>query len=83
MIGLQCLTCLHRHDVGSESGATTCDAFRAGIPYEILTGQVDHRHTYPGDNGLRYMPEPGVDTSEMDDAALEPLNSEAADGPLI
>lgn len=83
MIGLQCLTCTRRNDAGAASGATTCDAFQGGIPVEILTGLVDHRKPYPGDNGLRYAPMPGVDTSEMDDDVLEPLNPESDDGPLI
>lgn len=41
-----CHRCLHRR------GVLTCDAFTDGIPFEILTGEVDHTVPYPGDGGI-------------------------------
>lgn len=46
-----CLTCRRRY-----GRSTTCQAFREGIPTEILLGENDHRNPYPGDNGLTYLP---------------------------
>ena len=48
-ISNQCLTCRHYHLGGA------CDAFKK-IPSEIVTGEVDHREPYPGDNGIRWEP---------------------------
>lgn len=31
-----------------------CRAFPKGIPEEILSGEVNHTESYPGDNGFRY-----------------------------
>lgn len=47
-VGFQCLKCRHI-DFGKG-----CDAFPDGIPYDILSGQVDHSKPYPGDNGIRF-----------------------------
>jgi len=33
----------------------TCEAFPAGIPETILTGQTSHAQPYPGDRGKRYV----------------------------
>lgn len=83
MIGLQCLTCTRRHEIGAASGRTTCDAYPAGVPWGILEGRIDHRQPYAGDHGLRYNPQPGIDTSEMDQGVLEEIVPGPADHPLI
>ncbi|NCC35144.1 MAG: hypothetical protein EOM24_24500 [Chloroflexia bacterium] len=61
----QCLNC--RHFIGGigpldeedePTGPLGCAAFPAepGIPVAILHSKHDHRHPYPGDNGIRYEP---------------------------
>jgi hypothetical protein len=52
MVGQQCPNCKHL----SEGENLSCDAFPAGIPQEILTGEFDHTNEYPGDNGIRFEP---------------------------
>jgi hypothetical protein len=83
MIGLQCLTCDRRHESGNAAGLTTCDAFLDGIPFDVLSGKLDHRHAIDGDSGLLYQPAPGTDTSDMDDGIIEPFDVSIEDGPLI
>ncbi len=43
-----------------EPDTSTCLAFPDGIPDEILEGDFDHRYHYPGDNGIRFAPNPDV-----------------------
>jgi hypothetical protein len=71
------------HQVGTLAGQSSCDAFPSGIPIEIQAGQVDHRKPYPGDNGMRYAPAAGVDTSEMGDDPLTELEPTQMDVPLV
>lgn len=47
----QCLQCKHYR-----MSEDACDAFPTGIPAEIITGEFDHTHPYPGDNGVRFEP---------------------------
>ncbi len=48
----QCLRCRHFKD-GS------CDAFDGAIPYEIASGEHDHRQPFAGDRGIRFEAMPG------------------------
>ena len=44
------------HLCARRKSPTRCDAFPEGIPREILTGDFDHRKSYPGDGGKRFVP---------------------------
>jgi len=48
----QCNECKHYR------GLIQCDAYPDRIPAAIVTGQVDHRKPYKGDNGIRWEPIP-------------------------
>ena len=50
---LPCILCKHWHSE-NQSGFT-CDAFAAGIPFDIVTG-VGHDEPYEGDNGIQFEP---------------------------
>lgn len=82
MIGLQCMTCQHLHDVGAANGQSACDAFPQGIPFAIQSGETDHSKPYPGDNGIRYAPAEGVGQLDMSGGQLIDLSS-SDDPPLI
>jgi len=45
-----CNKCTH------DRGNASCKAFPGGIPIEILSGQADHRESFPGDNGIHFEP---------------------------
>ena len=45
---VQCLTC------SNYTLSNTCLAYPEGIPIEIMTGEVDHKQPYAGDNGIRW-----------------------------
>ncbi len=51
--GFVCLWCKHIN-VGNK----TCKAFPDGIPGEIMHESYDHRHPFPGDNGIRFEIDP-------------------------
>lgn len=38
------------------TGGQACQAFPAGIPGPLWTGDNTHHEPYPGDNGIRYAP---------------------------
>ena len=57
----QCLTCLHFRQGprrATADGVNCCTAYPNGIPIEISSGRFDHRKEAPGDNGVRYSPDP-------------------------
>jgi hypothetical protein len=49
-----CAACRYLRAV--RGGRIACDAFPLGIPRSILDGRADHRHPYPGDDGIRFAP---------------------------
>lgn len=49
-----CIRCRFYHL--EDRNHNTCDAFRDGIPVEIMSRLIDHTTPYPGDNGIRFAP---------------------------
>ena len=45
----QCIECAHYQSQAA------CDAFEK-IPYEIISGEVDHDKRYEGDHGIQFEP---------------------------
>ena len=58
MISLQCISCIHCRMGGQ------CDAYPDKIPYEIISGQVDHKKPYKGDNGITFESDDQIDKIE-------------------
>lgn len=67
---VMCDTCLYRigrkpstraEDRAADVRVRTCEAFPKGIPEEIARGDVDHRGPYPGDHGIRYEDDYGLE----------------------
>jgi len=56
---ISCVSCLHYR--GIKDGVHVCDAFKEGIPYEILNLGRDHRIPYKGDNGIVFEYNPNWD----------------------
>ncbi|WP_319579083.1 hypothetical protein [uncultured Methanospirillum sp.] len=50
-----CQTCVHYYQ-NSPGDLLVCEVFPDGIPDSILSGVVDHRRTFPGDQGVLYEP---------------------------
>jgi hypothetical protein len=51
--------CIHKRiQPGQQS---SCAAFPAGIPRDLLTSRFDHRNPYPGDNGIGWRGDPGFE----------------------
>lgn len=56
----QCLYCKHYR------AFQECEAYPDGIPFEIFSGEHDHREEYEGDGGTRWEQ---VDRAEDNDPA--------------
>lgn len=48
-LSVQCLNCKH-----FRKQPITCDAYKSGIPREIIDGNIDHSKPYDNDNGIQY-----------------------------
>lgn len=66
-----CLGCVHMREDEDPEAPLYCEAFPAGVPEDILYDGFDHRLPHPGDNGVRFEPQPD----------LEPEFLEAFDAP--
>ena len=47
---ISCLDCKH-FDLGNWG---TCKAYKDGIPFEIVSGELSHTDKLPNDNGIRF-----------------------------
>jgi hypothetical protein len=56
---LGCDYCIHK------TGPSACEAFPGQIPMSIQMGSYDHRHPWPGDNGIRFEPKPNTKVGEL------------------
>jgi hypothetical protein len=50
LVGSGCLECGHLIDLVE----STCEAFPAGIPLDILQDRLRHDQPFPGDHGIRF-----------------------------
>jgi hypothetical protein len=48
-----CAGCKH---LTTDLMESKCDAFPAGIPWEILLSKADHRKPFAGDSGIQFEP---------------------------
>jgi len=53
-----CVGCVHLKRVNGRPDwvRLTCTAFPDGIPDAIVNNEADHRETFSGDNGIRFVP---------------------------
>ena len=49
---MSCIECIHHN----KETWVTCKAFKDGIPFDILSGNVIHNKLFRGDKGIRYEP---------------------------
>jgi len=61
-----CTSCALFNDDPERDSMGVCEAFPDGIPDEILRQGFDHRNEFPGDNGIRFVPDGPVDTAKLD-----------------
>jgi hypothetical protein len=62
----QCEVCRrYRND---DKPIATCDAYPAGIPFEILINETDHLVPRPGDHGLQFDPVDAAADTEIREA---------------
>lgn len=65
-----------------ENGTPVCQAFPGGIPPEILHQGFDHRNEFPGDNGIRFTPNPGVTPEDVEQVLSLKSGVTGSDGHL-
>ena len=61
----QCSSCRHAA-IRNGRFVGECSAFPDGISPSLLQNQHDHRHPYPGDQGIRWAPRTPADKHPLD-----------------
>lgn len=61
----QCIHCKNLYNKKIRLDPIKCVAYPDGVPWEILTNKVDHKHTYLNDNGIRYEEEKNLDRLDI------------------
>jgi len=46
--------CKHLFPVKIGDKSAKCKAFKKGVPFAIISGEVDHRTPYEGDHGITF-----------------------------
>ena len=49
-----CRMCKHLFPVKIGDKSAKCKAFKKGVPFAIISGEVDHRTPYEGDHGITF-----------------------------
>jgi hypothetical protein len=61
-----CYWCKHQHPPADDKPRLTCAAFPDGVTLPIPMAEVGHNEPYPGDRGIRFERQDGLDDHDDD-----------------